>query len=801
MNYMDKTKQELIVELQKLRQEFDALKISHEKIISAGGLDEKIIVKLLNAVNITSDAIFLTDTEGTFTYVNSGFTSLFGFTPDEVIGKVTPRIIKSGLLTKEVYENFWKTLLTKSEVKGELLNRKKNGELVFVESTASPILGENKEILGFIGIQRDLSQYKKAEDTLRESEKNLRDAQRSAHIGSWSWILSTNTIHWSDELCQINGHDPKIPVPLFAEMASYYTPESWKRLNEAVEKAFQDKEPYELDLEMIRPDGQTRHTFSRGEVECDSNGNIIRLHGTVQDITDRKHGEAALKNAISLSDATLESIHNGILVVNHQGTVLKTNSRFAEMWRLPKDVLSSRDDNILLENILDQLTEPDLFIAQVKELYKKPDAESFDLIYFKDGRVFERISKPMCVEGVSNGRVWSFLDITDRKRAMEELIIAKGHAEESDRLKSAFLANLSHEIRTPMNGILGFAQLLKEPHLTFGEQNEYIKLIEKSSNRMLNIITNIVSISKIESGQMEVTIASTNVNKLVEKIYTYFKPEAERKGLQFSVKTKLSSQEAVIRSDNDKLYAIVYNLIDNAVKFTHQGFIEFGYSRTPNHLEFFVKDTGDGIPDEKKEIIFERFRQGSDLITRNYEGAGLGLSIAKGFLDMLGGSIWVESELGKGSTFYFNLPHNLEIEAKVPVQEVSIESNADSHKKNLKILIVEDDESSELFLSTVLKLHCREILYARSGTEGVESCRNNTDIDLILMDVRMPEMDGYEATRQIRKFNKQVIIIAQTAFGLSGDREKAIESGCNNYISKPVMITTLKALIEQYFKT
>ncbi|MDD4921084.1 MAG: ATP-binding protein [Bacteroidales bacterium] len=249
-------------------------------------------------------------------------------------------------------------------------------------------------------------------------------------------------------------------------------------------------------------------------------------------------------------------------------------------------------------------------------------------------------------------------DITEQKKLTIELIAAKEQAEESDRLKTAFLANVSHEIRTPMNGILGFAGLLKEPHLTDENQQSYINIIEKSGERMLNIINDIVDISKIESRQMNVSISDTDVNELIDFIYSFFKPEVMQKGLLISIKKGLPDKKALIKTDREKVYAILTNLVKNAIKFTQVGSIEVGYYLNTKGLEFSVKDTGIGISQDQKKIIFERFRQGSEMLSRNYEGAGLGLSISKAYVEMLGGEIWVESVLGKGSTFYFTIPEN-----------------------------------------------------------------------------------------------------------------------------------------------
>jgi signal transduction histidine kinase/CheY-like chemotaxis protein len=391
-----------------------------------------------------------------------------------------------------------------------------------------------------------------------------------------------------------------------------------------------------------------------------------------------------------------------------------------------------------------------------------------------------------------------------------EIMEALKKAEESDRLKSAFLTNMSHEIRTPMNGILGFTELLKEPNLTSDDQQDFIQTIQISGARMLNTINNIVDISKLESGLVVVDIKETNINEKIEFTYKFFKPEVEIKELQFFFKNGLHSKEAIIKTDNEKVYSILANLVKNAIKFTYEGSIEFGYvlksdsepgsaeqSRSAE-LEFFVKDTGIGIPLNQQQIIFERFRQGSESRNRSYEGSGLGLSIAKSYVNMLGGKIWVESEEGRGSAFYFTIPYNAVSEEKTEILNAAPSEHKEFEMKKLKTLIVEDDEISYSLLTRTIQKISYEVLHAITGVEAIEACRNNPDLDLVLMDIRMPRMDGNEATRQIRQFNKDVIIIAQTAYAFSGDSEKSIEAGCNDYISKPINKTLLYELIKKH---
>jgi len=430
------------------------------------------------------------------------------------------------------------------------------------------------------------------------------------------------------------------------------------------------------------------------------------------------------------------------------------------------------------------------------EIVRKNDGE-VSWVHGKGKLKFDENNQPVIMVG-------TIQDITKSKMAEFELVRAKEQAEESDRLKSAFLANMSHEIRTPMNGILGFAGLLKEPDLSGEEQQEYIQVIEKSGSRMLNIINDIMSISKVEAGQMEITISETNINDQIKYLYAFFKPEVEDKGMKFSIKKALSEKDAVIKTDKEKVYAILTNLIKNAIKFTHSGSIEFGYSLKLNNgldeLEFFVKDTGMGIGEKQKDFIFERFRQGSESLTRNYEGAGLGLAISKAYVVMLGGKIWVESSEGKGSVFYFTIPYNGERKEQNIINKAIPMDVTIPQIRNLKVLIAEDDEGSAILIGIAVRNFSKEIIKVRTGIEAVDACRNNPDIDLVLMDIKMPEMDGFEATKHIRQFNQDVIIIAQTAYSLSGDREKTIATGCNDYISKPIQKDQFMALIEKYFR-
>ena len=383
-----------------------------------------------------------------------------------------------------------------------------------------------------------------------------------------------------------------------------------------------------------------------------------------------------------------------------------------------------------------------------------------------------------------------------------ELRLAKEKSQESDRLKSAFLANMSHEIRTPMNGILGFTELLKRPNLSGQEQQKYLEIIESSGARMLNIVNNIVDISKIESGITEINNKVTNINEQMEFIISFFAPEIEKKGLRLVYSKTLTTDKAYIETDAEKLYGILTNLLKNAIKHTYKGAIEIGYhlksDDNQNFLEFFVTDSGNGIPEDRLNVIFDRFMQADISNKTAFQGAGLGLSISKAYVEMLGGTIWVESKQGIGSTFRFTLPYR-PAEAEIIIGKTIEPATKEKSINKLKILIVEDDPGMEFLLSETVEEYCSELLIARDGMEALEIAKDNSDIDLILMDIRIPKLDGYETTEAIRQFNKDVVIIAQTACAFSSDRDKALEVGCNDYVSKPIDTDLFESLMEKHF--
>ena len=523
-------------------------------------------------------------------------------------------------------------------------------------------------------------------------------------------------------------------------------------------------------------------------------------------IKSKEDTEKSLIESESRVTYLVEALGEGIGVIDNDDMFVFTNPSANEIFEVEPNEIIGQPFSNFLTNITAQV------FANRKMVTGENHSNNFEITITSHQKkcktlLITETSYNLPQQGIY-GSILVFRDISERIRAEKELKRAKNKAEESDKLKSAFLANMSHEIRTPMNSILGFADLLKRPELSGNQQQEYIAIIQKSGKRMLNIINDIIDISKIEAGLIDIKIGDTNINKQIEQIYTSFKPEVESKGLNLTFRNGLTENKSIIRTDTEKLYAILVNLVKNAIKYSHKGSIEIGYvlegkETHPDFIKFYVNDTGIGIPANRQDAIFERFVQADIEDRQAYQGSGLGLSITKAYVELLGGRIWVESQEGVGSTFFFTIPYktdDFEHNILTGNNEYSVKSEKSVGISGLKILIAEDDLYSEMLISSIFNETNNEIIKVVSGIEAVEICKTRPDIDLILMDIRMPKLNGYEATKAIRAFNKDVVIIAQTAFGLSGDREKAIEAGCNDYISKPIKSTELIELVNKYVK-
>jgi len=395
-------------------------------------------------------------------------------------------------------------------------------------------------------------------------------------------------------------------------------------------------------------------------------------------------------------------------------------------------------------------------------------------------------------------------NITERKISEEKLKNAKEKAERSDKLKSAFLVNMSHEIRTPMNAIIGFINLLRDYDISPDQKEEIIELTQTSGNDLLNIINDIIDISKIEADELKINKSLNYVNKLLIGIHkTYIKDSNYilKEDVELKLELELKSDRIAILTDQSRFKQIMSNFINNAIKFTENGEIIIGYTQIKKGnrklLKFYVKDSGIGIHENKQKIIFERFNHISDDRNKIYKGTGLGLAISKKLVDLLGGQIAVESHEGVGSEFYFTLPFQVLDSPDIPEETENIKI-AEPDWSGKSILIVEDTSSNYHLLESYLKPTKINVFWAKSGKEAIDLFIHVNKVDLILMDIQLPGINGYEATKLIKAHNRNVPVIAQTAYAISGEKEYSLNEGCDDYMPKPVKKEHLINMLKKY---
>ncbi len=518
----------------------------------------------------------------------------------------------------------------------------------------------------------------------------------------------------------------------------------------------------------------------------------------------RKAAEESFLKERAYLDQLFEGSPEAIAQLDAEGKVHSINSEFTRLFGYtPQEITGKLIDNFIATDAVYEEA------ARITEIVLHGEtAELETMRKHKDGHMIDvsLLVTPIRIKDEIVGGYGIYRDITDRKKIEKNLIYAKERAEESDKLKSAFLSNMSHEISTPMNAILGFSTLLSDPGISDADRNEFLRIIKERGSDLMRIIDDIIDVAKIESGQIKVEIKECKVNILMNNLYITLGEVKRKTGKTHLVLNCLPAnpdKELTIMTDGNRLRQVMTNLIENAMKFTDQGAVEFGYQmKTLNddaYIEFFVRDTGIGIPKESQELIFKRFRQIDDTNTRKYGGTGLGLTISKNLIKLMGGDIRLESERGKGATFFVLLPlqaatHDI---AELIKPKISPANQLDWSSK--VILVAEDEDSNYILLDRILKRTGVKLIWAHNGVEAVE-LSGEQKIDLIMMDIRMPLMDGYEAAQRIKMENPSIPIIAQTAYALKGEREKSLAAGCDGYISKPIDSRELLSVVGKYFE-
>jgi len=578
------------------------------------------------------------------------------------------------------------------------------------------------------------------------------------------------------------------------------------------------------------PDGGVMWLETNKLPLLDKNGNVIGLLGTYEDISDRKISDqkirkqseeiqlknrelrkhiTELKKATSLIIQSQKKLNKAQEISNSGSWSWDFETNMIELSENGRRLLGLNQDHFALEPAkLKPFVHPDdlnEFISRINKAMKDDIPFDFEFRIIRPDKsqwYAHAVGSLMKnIKGHLKTFEGQFSDITLRKQSEMELIQAKEKAEESDRLKSAFLANMSHEIRTPMNAIIGFTQLLSDPNIAADRKEEFIKIITHNGQTLMRLIDDIIDIARIEAGQLIINIAECHLDVLLPELQKQFLEIVQILGKKnLDIVLDIPAEKIVCQTDSFRLRQVLSNLIDNAIKFTQDGYVEIGLRKTDdNKLLFYVRDTGIGIPEDKLSLIFSRFRQLEEADTRTYGGTGLGLTISQNLVRMLNGEIQVDSKPGEGSTFYFTLPLPV-IETSKTTESTQTENliNYKNIWKDKVFLIAEDDKYNFRIIEELLRITNVRIIHAWNGKEVLEKIKTTTKLDLILMDIRMPVMNGLIATKEIRKSLPDIKIIAQTAYANEEDKKLCIIAGCNDYISKPIDKNQLLKTIRKY---
>jgi len=520
-----------------------------------------------------------------------------------------------------------------------------------------------------------------------------------------------------------------------------------------------------------------------------------------KELNERKITEQKLLREKSLLNSMINSIPDLIFYKDKNNTYLGCNEAFLKFNNFSaSNVIGKTDFDIFSEQQAEYFYDIDQKILINKQFIR---SETWETNSTGERFLLDTLKLPFTDEnGNPLGIVGICRDITVRYQTERDLKIAKEKAEESDRLKSSFLANMSHEIRTPMNAIIGFSELLVDTDTEVDEREELVTHINNNCNTLLHLIDDIIDLAKIEANELSIFIKETDVNSTMQELYETYngvKKKIDKDHLKIKLDKSKFKENFYLKTDPYRFKQILVNLVDNAFKYTDKGYIEFGYKifNDISIVEFYIKDTGIGIPKNKQSEIFQRFNKIETNKSKLYRGTGLGLTITQNLIERLGGTIRLESVVNEGSVFYFTLPLNFVDVDKAKNIKSEI-ANSDNAWEGKTILIAEDEESNYKFLEMLLKKKGLKLLKAENGYEAVEMCKSHSKINLLLMDIKMPGMNGLEATRKIKKLKPEIPIIIQTAYSMQNDEKISTEAGCDDYIVKPIKKEKLYSLVSKW---
>ena len=801
MEYQEKSKDELIAELNDIQQKYKALSALYDSDIG----DHKKTKEALHAsqylvnsiISGTSDAIYVKDLSGNYTLLNNAVELAVGKPREDILGKNDFSLFPESEAATIMEGDRNVMSGTGPRTYEEYVTVADGSKAMFL-STKGPLFDINGSLIGIFGIVKNITERKISEEKIRESEEKYR--LLADNVTDMISLHSTEGkyLYVSPSCKKLLGYEPVELIGL--NPYTLYHPEDVKEIMNVYNSLLEHSDNYLISYRIKNKNGQYKLLETNNKtIRDDITGEALQILCISRDISERAKAVNALKQSeekfrkaffTNPDSITINRLDNGLYV--------SVNKGFTQVLGYNEDEVIEKTSIEL--NIWENSYCRIDFTNKLKNLGFVENLEA--KLRTKSGKIIDTLVSSVLIELEGITHILSITkDITERKQIEDELIKAKDKAEESDRLKTAFLQNMSHEIRTPMNSIIGFSDLLKDNFDNKAKLSKFTEIISRRSNDLLEIINDILDIAKIESGQLPINMEECNLNELFDELtifYNEYKKRIDKQNINFNMQCQCGTKNIVIITDKNKLKQIFNNLIINAFKFTNQGKIDGGCKMDKNNnIVFYVSDTGIGIPSDKYELIFNRFSQLNQTPNKAISGTGLGLSIVKGLINLLGGEITLESEPGKGSVFSFNIGYK-KIDT-IHNDLLETEGIKENYFYNQTILIVEDEYYNAEYLKEIFSDTQLTILYAENGNEATKIAIEQ-DVDLVLMDIRLPDMNGYEATRQILSQKPHLKIIAQTAYASQNEKQNAINAGCIDYISKPTKQAALLNMVSKYLK-
>ena len=746
-------------------------------------------------LNNNPEAFVRFDKDRQHTFYSENLLPLLQHEPTKIIGK---KITESGYL-RELSEEVDHLIELVIQSKKPFFNEFSflhNNRPFWISIGFTPERNHENEVIAVSGVIRDINEQKKLEKNYANKKQRYKLTAEASEYGVWDWVVADEAMHLSRKWKALLGYYPDELEDKFSTWTDLIHPDDYNRVKRTFENFLKSSALiFESEFRLKHKDGLYRWFKSRVAALRDSEGNAVRVLGTNRDITVEKKHEGDLR---MLHQAIMQS-PVPIVITDLEGYIEFFNPAYCKITGYRKEELVGKKTNIqksgyhpttYYKELWDTITTGNEWVGEFKNRNK-------------NGKVYWELASISSLKD-EHGIITNYLkiseEITSLKRLEDDLRKSQKRTRIENQSRTNFMANMSHEIRTPINGIIGFSELLKAGDLTQDQQLRYADIIEESSRYLLLLIDDIIDISKIEANELKVKKDACSLTNTFNDLSVQFQQMMERKQkekieIRFR-KPKLKHHDFIF-TDTKRLKQILVNLFDNALKFTESGYIEIGYQLlNKNKLQFYVEDTGQGIPKDQVKTIFNRTLQHAHSLKDREGGAGLGLAISDGLVKLLGGSMNVKSVENKGSIFYFTIPYD---KISAPAKTQPKKTTNDYNFENCTVLIAEDVDYNYEYLFEILRDTKANVLWAKDGIDALNLYSKNK-VDLILMDIQMPEIDGYQATRTIRQSDSGIPIIAQTAYAMSDEHQKCLDAGCNEVLCKPIKMKELLDTLANYLK-